>query len=99
MRVAAIEEVGAPVELGEDHMESFDVDVRWVQVVMEQTLAGDYWYVQGYGRNLFSVNQTHPCARISKKKKKKRNIGSPSASTELEHAKTNCLMCQPYIQH
>lgn len=74
MRVAAIEEVGAPVELGEDHMESFDVDVRWVQVVMEQTLAGDYWYVQGYGRNLFSVNQTHPCAHISNKKKKKKEI-------------------------
>lgn len=65
MLVAAIEEVRAPVELGEDHMESFDVDVRWVQVVMEQTLAGDYWYVQGYRRNLFSVNQTHPYAHIS----------------------------------
>lgn len=49
MRVAAIEEVGAPVELGEDHMESFDVDVRWVQVVLEQTLAGDYWWYKDTG--------------------------------------------------
>lgn len=24
-------------------MEGFDVDVRWVQVVMEQILEGDYW--------------------------------------------------------
>lgn len=55
-------------------MESFEVDVRRVQVVMEQTLEGDYWYVQGYVRNLFCVNETHPRAHISAKKVKARDI-------------------------
>lgn len=80
-------------------MESFEVDVRRVQVVMEQTLEGDYWYVQGYVRNLFCVNETHPRAHISEEKSVSQGDLLPNVSTELDHVKTSCLMCQPYIQH
>lgn len=100
VRVAAIEEDRAPVEsVCRSHGELW----CWCEMGSGRDgtdIRGGLLVCTGIREKSVLCESDAPvCTYFRKKIKESRGDRLPNASTELEHAKTKCLTCQPYIQH